>query len=620
MANRIKGITVEIGGDVTGLDKALKGVNSNIKDTQKNLKDVEKLLKLDPSNVALLEQKQRLLGKSTDDLRKKQEALNKALDGVTVSDQKWEEWQKAQAGYARQTKEVESRLVALNKRQKELEQQGFKPDSEEMVILAKRVEIANSELKLIEDQSKRTFDELGKPISQDNYDMIQRELSETTVQLKEAEKAADRFNPTLEKVGATAAKVADKANAVSNATKGISTAAGIVSGALIGMATSAGMAADELSTAAKQSGFSTDTLQEWEYASGRIDVSTEAMIAAATKLKRNMTSSSADVVKAFADLGVGVTDNAGKLRDVEGVFNDVVFGLSLISNETERDTVAMTLFGRGADELAGVIDDGGAALRAYGQEARDLGLILSQDALDGANAFNDGLDTIKARAKAAFMEAGASLAENLLPELEKLVDSVTAVLQWFASLDGSTMKLVFTIGLLTAAISPVAKVISGVGNAINGVSGIASLFANTAGNSVWLTFAKWALIITAVVAAVTTLIALIGVLTGKGEDINRTLGNLSGASKANIPGMANGGVLTSGTALVGEAGPELLTMSPRGAVVQPLTNTQQQQPVMAAQKTDVNIQFTGSLAQLGRVLQPVVTAETQRQGISLIGG
>ena len=47
MAGRIKGITVEIGGDTTGLDKALKGVNSTIKTTQSSLKDVNKLLKLE---------------------------------------------------------------------------------------------------------------------------------------------------------------------------------------------------------------------------------------------------------------------------------------------------------------------------------------------------------------------------------------------------------------------------------------------------------------------------------------------------------------------------------------------------------------------------------------------
>lgn len=61
MANRIKGITVEIGGDTTKLSKALEGVNKSIKNTQTQLKDVEKLLKLDPRNTELLSQKQKLL-------------------------------------------------------------------------------------------------------------------------------------------------------------------------------------------------------------------------------------------------------------------------------------------------------------------------------------------------------------------------------------------------------------------------------------------------------------------------------------------------------------------------------------------------------------------------------
>lgn len=57
MANRIKGITIEIGGDTTGLDKALKGVNSSISKTQSALNDVNRLLKLDPTNTVLVTQK-----------------------------------------------------------------------------------------------------------------------------------------------------------------------------------------------------------------------------------------------------------------------------------------------------------------------------------------------------------------------------------------------------------------------------------------------------------------------------------------------------------------------------------------------------------------------------------
>lgn len=61
MGNRIKGITVEIGGDTTGLDKTLKGVNSTILTTQSSLRDVSRLLKLNAKNVELLSKKQKLL-------------------------------------------------------------------------------------------------------------------------------------------------------------------------------------------------------------------------------------------------------------------------------------------------------------------------------------------------------------------------------------------------------------------------------------------------------------------------------------------------------------------------------------------------------------------------------
>ena len=78
MASRIKGITVEIGGDTTGLDKALKGVNSTIKTTQSSLKDVNKLLKLDPANTNLVTQKQKLLKDAIGATKEKLEALKTA--------------------------------------------------------------------------------------------------------------------------------------------------------------------------------------------------------------------------------------------------------------------------------------------------------------------------------------------------------------------------------------------------------------------------------------------------------------------------------------------------------------------------------------------------------------
>lgn len=85
MANRIKGITVEIGGDTTKLSKALEGVNKNIKNTQTQLKDVQKLLKLDPTNTELLSQKHKLLADAVSATKEKLETLKTAAEQANTA-------------------------------------------------------------------------------------------------------------------------------------------------------------------------------------------------------------------------------------------------------------------------------------------------------------------------------------------------------------------------------------------------------------------------------------------------------------------------------------------------------------------------------------------------------
>lgn len=85
MANRIKGITVEIGGDTTKLSNALKGVNGEIKNTQSQLRDVEKLLKLDPGNTELLAQKHKLLGQAVEETKGKLETLKAAAEQANTA-------------------------------------------------------------------------------------------------------------------------------------------------------------------------------------------------------------------------------------------------------------------------------------------------------------------------------------------------------------------------------------------------------------------------------------------------------------------------------------------------------------------------------------------------------
>ena len=111
--NRIKGITVEIGGDTTKLQTALKGVNTEIRNTQSQLKDVEKLLKLDPGNTELIAQKHRLLAQAVSETREKLETLktaqqqaDEALRNGTISQDQYDAMQ-------REIVETEQRLRSL---------------------------------------------------------------------------------------------------------------------------------------------------------------------------------------------------------------------------------------------------------------------------------------------------------------------------------------------------------------------------------------------------------------------------------------------------------------------------------------------------------------------------
>lgn len=113
--DRVKGITISIGGDTTGLSKALSGVNKNISETQKQLNDVNKLLKLDPKNTVLLAQKQKLLAKAVDDTSQKLSVLEKAQKEVQESLKVGDISEKQYQAYQREIEETRIKLENLNK-------------------------------------------------------------------------------------------------------------------------------------------------------------------------------------------------------------------------------------------------------------------------------------------------------------------------------------------------------------------------------------------------------------------------------------------------------------------------------------------------------------------------
>ena len=373
--SRIKGITVEIDGNVTPLQEALKDVDKSLKDTQSSLKDVNRLLKLDPKNTELLRQKQGLLKKAINDTEDKLKKEKEALEQLKSA--------------------------------------------------------GNTEA------------------NQKAQDALQREIIQTENELKNLKKQYDNTTPSLKEFSAQSKKVAEN-------TKMVSAAAGGLGLAMIGNAYKSAQAADELNTLSRNLGISVEELQKMQYASDLVDVSVDQMAGSMSKLTKQMGSNT----KIFEELGINIYNADGSMRDATEVWYESLEALSKVENETLRDQLAMQLFGKSAMELSGIIDDGGAGLKAYGQEAEDLGLILSQDDVDAANKFNDAIDKLKATAGASFMEMGATLAEELTPALEKIVEIATQVFQWFANLDGETQAFILTVLGLIAAISPIAGIIS----------------------------------------------------------------------------------------------------------------------------------------------------------------
>lgn len=362
MASRIKGITIELNGDTTGLDKALKGVNGELNSTQKQLKDVDRLLKLDPTNTTLLAQKQRLLG-----------------DAVQQSATKLDTLREAQ-------RQLDAQIAAGGE----------------------------------------------KDVAQ--YEALQREIAATELQMRNFKSEAESLDKSAASAGRLNSALKQAGESAGAMKAGLAAAAAAAAVGLARGALSVVQYADELQTMSKQSGFTTAELQKMAYAADRVDVSQETIVASAKKLKNNMKSTSAEVTAAWNKIGVSVRNTDGSFRDSNEVFYDTIAALSRVSNETERDTLAMTLFGRSADDLAGIIDDGGDALRKFGTEAEEAGLILNESQLQNLNDINDELDALKAKAKATFGEALGQLLIDNKDLLYAMIDGLADAIEWLDKL------------------------------------------------------------------------------------------------------------------------------------------------------------------------------------------
>lgn len=401
MGNRIKGITVEIGGDTTGLDKALRGVNSSITKTQSALNDVNKLLKLDPSNTVLVAQKQQLLSQAVSQTSDKLEALESAQEQVTAAFQRGDIGQDKYQAFQREVEETRGKLnqykndlSSLQTEQDRLSSNtarleklfsstGTQVDDYADVLGSKLVSAikngtANS------DQMKTAIEKIGKSATGGKADI--RQLTDALDTVDDGE-AIHNLIEELKQAGDAAQDTAEDVGQIAENTKGA---------ALM-------QTADQLSAVG-------DKIQ---------DIGTKAMDAysetenAVTKVNAyfgetgQAAEESANVIKSVYSDGVG--------ESMDSVADAVLMVKKNLGDLSETDLTNLTQQAITLDELYGIdmnetLRGVNSLMQQYGltaQEAMDYIVVGTQNGLDKTNELGDNLSEYAGK----FSQAGYSASE-----------------------------------------------------------------------------------------------------------------------------------------------------------------------------------------------------------------
>lgn len=216
-------------------------------------------------------------------------------------------------------------------------------------------------------------------------------------------------------------------------------------------ASEASTMADDMITLATKTGMSTTQLQEYGYAARFVDTEVSTITSSMVKLTKSMSSSSEQTQQAFQTLGVSVTDTNGKMKSSEEVFWECIDALGNVANETERDQIAMQLFGKSAQDLNPLIKAGSQTWNEYCKEAEQAGLVLSEDGMAALGSFNDGLQRVDATMDAAKNQIMSALAPAFTEIANVVADAAQEFTKWVQTDEAQAMLKAITdtvIGLV----------------------------------------------------------------------------------------------------------------------------------------------------------------------------
>ena len=571
MANRIKGITVEIGGDTTKLSKALEGVNKNIKNTQIQLKDIEKLLKLDPKNTELLSQKQKLLADSisaTKDklatLKTAAEQANTALANGDITQQQYDALQREIVDTENELKRLEteaknanSELAKIGEAGQVLQNAGDKISGAGEKLLpvtagvtalgtaaVKTASDFDSAMSKVAAVSGATGDDL-----QALRDKAREMGSKTKFSASEAAEAMNYMAMAGWKTNDMLSGIDGIMNLAAASGEDLATTSDIVTDALTAFGLTAqdsGHFADVLAAASSNANTNVSMLGEsFKYCApiaGALGFSCEDTAEAlglmanagikstqsGTSMRSIMTALSGDVKfcsESFGEMEIATSNSDGSMRSLSDILADCRVAFDQMS-ESEKASAAETLVGKNA--MSGFL----ALMNAAPADIDKLsGAIANCDgtSLSMAETMQDNLAGQLTILKSQLEELAISFGEILMPVIRDIITKIQGFVDKLNALDPATKQTIIKIGLMAAALGPllimVGKTLSSIGSMMTFISKIPTMIAGTktAFSTLGAAIGGISAPVVAVIAIIATLVAAFVHLWNTNEDFKNSI-------------------------------------------------------------------------------------------------
>lgn len=448
MPSRIQGITVEIGGDTTGLSKALSGVNKEIRSTQSQLKDVERLLKMDPGNTELLRQKYELLNGSIESTEEKLDALREAEKQVQAQFARGEATEAQYNGLQREIIATEQALNRLQGEAKDTQNRIDNIDEDPIEDVEKAADDAGDALKDASKDASTFGDMLKAGAIVEGVSSIIDSMSQLSEETKEYQRIMGSLEVSSQKAGYSADETAQVYRTLYGVLGDDQTAATTTANLQ-----ALGLSQEELVT------LTNAAIGAWATYGDSIPIDSLAESV-------NETIRAGQVTGTFAD----VLNWAGTNEDE---FNE---RLAAASDETERQNIVMEELARqGLVEAGEAWQKNNESLVESNQAAADFQdtmaemaeriqpiLTAVQTGITGIlNAILDATSGIDFDAMAEAISAGFGwIIENVIPAISTLVG-------WLLQLDPQIQQFALVLAGVAAAAGPVTTVIHGIVTALS---------------------------------------------------------------------------------------------------------------------------------------------------------